>query len=294
MTLEILDAAARTLVANGTALECVADGFGFLEGPVWDRRSGSLIFSDIPAQTIHRYVPGQGVSVVRTESRYANGNTFTPDGRLLTCEHTGRQVVRQEVDGSLTVLASHYEGRKLNSPNDIICRGDGVIFFTDPPYGLSAPHGVPAEQELGFSGLYQLDQSGVLTLLADDFERPNGLAFSPDERLLYVADTARGHVRVFSVSDAGRLSRDRVFIELHGTGRGRPDGLKLDREGRLYCTGPGGVWVGGPDAEIIARIRIPEQTANLAWGDADWQTLYLTASDKLYRLRLATAGVPAF
>jgi sugar lactone lactonase YvrE len=294
MTIEILDASARSIIAPDTALECIADGFGFLEGPVWDRRTASLIFSDIPAQVIYRYTPGQGMSVLRSESRFANGNTIAPDGRLLTCEHTGRQVVRQEADGSVTPLATHYEGRRLNSPNDIVCRGDGTIFFTDPPYGLSAPHGLPAEQELPFCGLYRLDRTGALTLLADDFERPNGLAFSPDERLLYVADTARSHVRSFSVSDDGRLTRDRVLVELHGSGRGRPDGLKLDRLGRLYCTGPGGVWVIGRDTEIIARIQVPEQTANLAWGDADWQTLYLTASDKLYRLRLATTGIPSF
>jgi len=294
MSIEYLDAAMRGIVPSDAQLELVQDGFGFLEGPVWDRRTGSLLFSDIPAQTVYQYRPGQGAGVHRKEEHYPNANTFTPDGRLLTCEHSGRRVVREEHDGTVTPLATHYEGLRLNSPNDLVCRGDGTIFFTDPPYGLSAPHGVPADQELPFCGLYRLDRDGRLTLLADDFDRPNGLAFSPDERVLYVADTARSHIRSFTVGADGRLSNDRVFVELHGTGRGRPDGLKVDREGRVYCTGPGGVWVIGRDTELLGRIRVPRQTANLAWADSDWQTLYLTASDALYRIRLAVAGIPAF
>jgi gluconolactonase len=294
MTIEILDAAMRGIAPADARLELVQDGFGFLEGPVWDRRTSSLIFSDLVAQTVYRYTPGQGVGIHRKESRFANANTFTPDGRLLTCEHSGRRIVREEADGSLTPLATHYQGKRLNSPNDIVCQGDGTVFFTDPPYGLGPPHGVPAEQELPFNGLFRLDPDGTLTLLADDFERPNGLAFSPDERVLYVDDTARSHIRSFTVGFDGRLTNDRIFVELYGSGRGRPDGLKVDREGDIYCTGPGGVWVIGRDTTILGRIRVPEQTANLAWGGEDWQTLYLTASDKLYRIRLAVAGIPAF
>lgn len=292
MTIAYLDAGMERIAPGDPAVELVQGGFQFLEGPVWDRRRGVLIFSDIPAQTLYAYTPGSGVGVYREQSRFANGNTIDQQGRLLSCEHAGRQVVRQEADGSLTPIATHYEGKRLNSPNDIVVRGDGAIFFTDPPYGLQPPHGVTAEKELAYNGVYRLDPDGGLTLLVRDFERPNGLAFNPDERLLYVDDTQQGHIRVFAVSDDGSLSEDRVFAVLRGTGRGRPDGLKVDREGNVYCTGPGGVWVFDPLGGLLGTIRVPEQTANLAWGDADWQTLYLTASTSLYRVRLGIAGIP--
>ena len=292
MTIEYHDVAMERIAPGNPQVELVQGGFRFLEGPVWDRRNGTLLFSDIPAQTIYRYTPGAGVDIFRADARHPNGNTFDRLGRLLTCEHSGRQVTRTEPDGTVTPIATHFEGKRLNSPNDIVVRGDGAIFFTDPPYGLSAPHGVPAEQELPFFGVYRLDPDGALTLLVDDFERPNGLAFSPDERLLYIDDTARGHIRVFTVSDDGRLSDDKLFIEVKGEGRGRPDGMKVDREGNVYCTGPGGVWVFSPMSQLLGRIRVPEQTANLAWGGDDWRTLYLTASTSLYHVRLSIPGIP--
>jgi sugar lactone lactonase YvrE len=292
MTIEYHDVAMNRIAPGDPAVELVQGGFQFLEGPVWDRRRGVLLFSDIPGDTLYQYRPGEGVSVFREKSRFANGNTIDQRGRLLTCEHAGRQVVRQEPDGTLTPIATHLEGRRLNSPNDIVVRGDGAIFFTDPPYGLQPPHGVLAEKDLSFNGVYRLDLDGRLTLLVDDFERPNGLAFNPDERLLYVDDTAQGHIRVFTVTDDGRLTEDRVFAVLRGEGRGRPDGMKVDREGHVYCTGPGGVWVFSPLGGLLGRILMPEQTANLAWGDEDWRTLYLTASTSLYRIRLSIAGIP--
>jgi gluconolactonase len=292
MTIEYQDVAMNRIAPDDPAVEQVATGFGFLEGPVWDRRRGVLIFSDIPGRALHQYTPGEGVSVYRADSPFPDGNTFDQQGRLLTCEHAGRAVVRQEADGALTTLASHYDGKRLNSPNDIVVRGNGAIFFTDPPYGLRAPHGVPAEQEQPHFGVYRLDPDGAFDLLVADFERPNGLAFSPDETLLYIDDTERGHIRVFTVSDDGRLGNDRVFAVLQGEGRGRPDGMKVDREGNVYCTGPGGVWVFNPLAGLLGRIRVPEQCANLAWGDDDWRTLYLTASTSLYRVRLGVPGIP--
>lgn len=293
MTIEVLDPAMRQIAAGDATLELIQGGFQFLEGPVWDRRRRTLIFSDIPANTLYRFTPGEGVSVFRRPSRHTNGNTIDSVGRLLSCEHSGRQVSRTEADGTVVPLATHFEGKRLNSPNDIVVRADGAIFFTDPPYGiLSDRVGVPAEQELPFNGVYRLDPDGTLTLLVDDFERPNGLAFSPDETLLYIDDTARSHIRVFTLTDEGRVAEDRVFAELVGTERGRPDGMKVDRAGNVYCTGPGGVWVLNPLGAPLGRILTPETTANLAWGDDDWQSLYLTVSTSLYRLRLGVAGIP--
>jgi sugar lactone lactonase YvrE len=293
MPIEVMDAGLRRIVAAGADIEPVQGGFDFLEGPVWDRRTGSLIFSDIPANTIYRLNADGASEVFRRPSRHTNGNTFDRQGRLLSCEHSGRQVSRTEPDGTITSLATHYEGKRLNSPNDVVCRGDGAIIFTDPPYGiLSERMGGVAEPELSFFGVYRLDPGGSLTLLVDDFERPNGLAFSPDERTLFIADTARGHIRSFQYTDDGRLRDERVFAVLEGEGRGRPDGMKLDREGNVYCTGPGGVWVFSPMGALLGKIRLPEQTANLGWGGPDWRTLYLTASTTLYRIRLEVAGIP--
>jgi sugar lactone lactonase YvrE len=291
--IEVLDPAMRRIAPNDPQVELIQGGFQFLEGPVWDGRRGALIFSDIPANTMYEYRPGAGVSVFRHPSRHTNGNTLDGQGRLLSCEHSGRQVTRTEADGTVTPLATHFGGKRLNSPNDIVVRGDGTIYFTDPPYGiLSERVGVPAEQELEFNGVFRLDEDRTLTLLVDDFDRPNGLAFSPDQTLLYIDDTARGHIRVFTMTVDRQLSEDRVFAELSGPERGRPDGMKVDREGNIYCTGPGGVWVFNPLGALLGKVIMPEQTANLAWGDGDWQTLYLTASTSLYRLRLGVAGIP--
>jgi gluconolactonase len=292
MTIEYRDMGMQEIAPGDPPIELVQGDFQFLEGPVWDRRRAALIFSDIPGQALYQYCSDSGVSIYRENSPFPNGNTFDHDGRLLTCEHVGRRVVRQNADGTVTPIATHFEGKRLNSPNDIVVRGDGAIFFTDPPYGLQPPHGMDAEKELPFNGVYRLDPNGTLTLLVDDFERPNGLAFSPSEQLLYIDDTARGHIRMFTVTDDGRLRNDRVFAVVQGDGRGRPDGMKVDREGNVYCTGPGGVWVYGPLAGLLGRIRVPEQVANIAWGDNDWRTLYLTASTSLYRVRLGIPGIP--
>jgi gluconolactonase len=291
--IEILDPAMRRIAPDDPKVELIQGGFQFLEGPVWDSRRGALIFSDIPANTMYEYRPGAGVSVFRQPSRHTNGNTLDGRGRLLSCEHSGRQVTRTEADGAVTPLATHFEGKRLNSPNDIVVRGDGTIVFTDPPYGIQSERmGMPAAQELDFHGVYRLDADGTLSLLVDDFERPNGLAFSPDQTLLYIDDTARAHIRVFTVTAEGRLAGDRVFAELNAPEEGRPDGMKVDREGNVYCTGPGGAWVFNPLGALLGKIVMPERTANLAWGDGDWQSLYLTASTSLYRLRLGVAGIP--
>ena len=273
-------------------LDRLAGGFGFTEGPVW--RGNDLVFSDIPNSRTVRYQPtaaGPEITTFRHPTGNANGLTLDHQGRLLTCEHSGRRVSRVDLNGQVETVVDNYEGKKLNSPNDVVVRSDGSIFFTDPPYGLPR---LSEGKELPFNGVYRVDLSGKPHLLADDFERPNGLAFSPDERTLYVDDSARFHIRAFDVAPDGTLSRGRVWAELKAGAdeRGVPDGMKVDQQGNVYCTGPAGVWVFDPNGRFLGRVVTPEIPANLAWGDADWKTLYITAQTSLYRLHLAVPGIP--
>ncbi len=235
------------------------------------------------------------MATFRKPSNKANGNTYDRLGRMLTCEHATSRVVRTDAGGATTVLATHYRGRELNSPNDIVVKRDGFIYFTDPTYGRMPVYGLPREPELDFRGVYRLAEDGsALSLLADDFAQPNGLCFSRDERRLYVNDTERGHIRVFTVKDDGSLAAGRVFATLAGTGAGAPDGMKVDRDDNVYCCGPGGVHVLSPDGQALGVIRTPEVVANFAWGDPDMLSLFLTASTSLYRVRTRTPGVPLF
>ncbi|MGH2461566.1 MAG: SMP-30/gluconolactonase/LRE family protein [Chloroflexota bacterium] len=273
-------------------LDRLAGGFGFVEGPVW--RGTDLVFSDIPNSRTIRYQPavtGPEIATFRHPSGNANGLTLDHQGRLLACEHSGRRVSRVDLDGKAETVVDNYEGKRLNSPNDVVVRSDGSIFFTDPPYGL--PH-LTEGKELPFNGVYRVDVAGQLHLLADDFERPNGLALSPDEQTLYVDDSARYHIRAFDVAPDGSLSRGRVWAELKSgpEDRGVPDGMKVDQQGNVYCTGPAGIWIFDPNGRFLGRVVTPEIPANLAWGDADWRTLYITAQTSLYRLRLTVPGIP--
>ena len=284
--------AAREIIPDGAVIEHLATGFGFTEGPVWP--GDSLLFSDIPMNRIVRWRPcpeGPQVTTFRFPSGNSNGLTFDRSGRLIACEHSTRRLTLTEADGTIRVLADRYQGKRLNSPNDVVVRSDGSTYFTDPPYGLA---NLTDWKELPFNGVYRLDPAGHLHLLADDFERPNGLAFSPDEQVLYVNDTERGHIRAFDVSSDGAVSRGRVLIEMRGDEPGRPDGMKVDTRGNIYCTGPGGFWVISPQGTCLARVRPPELPANLAWGDADRRSLYLTCRTGLYRLRLNVPGVPVY
>jgi len=279
----------RQFVPEGAMLEQIATGFGFTEGPIW---SGDyLLFSDIPKNRIVRWQmrsEGPEVATFRSPSGNSNGLTMDRSGRLISCEHSTRRVTRTEVDGSISVLAERYDGRRLNSPNDVVVRSDGTIYFTDPPYGLGD---AGAWREIPFNGVYRITPDGELVLLVDDFDRPNGLAFSPDEAILYVNDTARRHIRAFDVSAEGDISKGSVFIEMQSPEDGAPDGMKVDQGGNVYCTGPGGIWIMDPDGKHVGSIVFPELPANLAWGDPDWRTLYITARTSIYRLRLDTPGI---
>lgn len=273
------------ILPEDSRIEKLAGGLRFTEGPVWDAR-GFLIFSDIPADTLYKWTPGGTLETFRTPSGNANGHTRDRDGRLISCEHGNRRVSRTEKDGSVVTLADRYDGKRLNSPNDVVVKSDGSLYFTDPPYGIKTE-----QEELGFYGVYRLTPDGKLTLLVKDFVRPNGLAFSPDEKRLYVDDSQEGHIRVFAVQDDGTLANGRVFAEMKAPGkRGVPDGMKVDVQGNVYCTGPEGVWVFAPDGTLRGKILPPEVPANVGWGDADNKTLYITAQTGLYRVRLKIAG----
>ena len=288
--LEVFDSAVRGIVPEKASIDRIASGFGFTEGPVW--LGDCLLFSDIPRNRIVRLTmrhEGPEVVTFRTPSGNSNGQTLDGSGRLITCEHSGRRVSRTEANGAISVLAETYQGKRLNSPNDVVVRSDGSVYFTDPPYGLA---NLSKWKEIPFNGVYRLAPGGELILLVDDFERPNGLAFSPDESVLYIDDTERRHIRAFDVSPDGGISNGRVLVELKGAEPGRPDGMKVDREGNIYCTGSGGFWIVSPNGKPLGRVLMPEVPANLAWGDSDWSTLYITAQTSIYRLRLPVEGIP--
>jgi Gluconolactonase len=275
------------IVADGATLEKVADGFRFTEGPLYDREKNVVLFSDQPTSRLMRFDVKTGkVDVFRDAPITPNGNTFDFEGRLVTCEHRTRRISRTDKDGRIVTLAYEYDSKRLNSPNDLAFRSDGSLYFTDPPYGIRKE-----QEELGFYGVYRLDPAGNLTLLNKEFVRPNGLAFSPDEKVLYVNDTQQGIIRAFDVQPDGTLANGRLFATLKAEGkRGAPDGMKVDTKGNVYSTGPGGVWVIAPDGTVLGVIETPEVAANCGFGDRDGKTLYITASTGLYRIRLKNAG----
>ena len=291
------------IVPASAKIEELAGGFTFTEGPVWIKE-GYLLFSDIPPNVIRKWTPDGQVSVFREKSGYegtdapegafigSNGLTLDSEGRLIICEHGNGRVTRLEKDGTLTVLADNYEGKRLNSPNDAVYNSDGALYFTDPPYGFVKEDEDP-KKELDFNGVYRL-KDGKLRLLYKDLPRPNGLAFSPDEKYLYVAqsDPATKIWMRFEVTADGGLANGAVFYDVTAeTAEGAPDGMKVDQEGNLYCTGPGGVWVFSADGKHLGSIEPPEVPANCHWGDADGKTLYMTARTGLYRIRLGIPGI---
>ncbi len=261
-------------------------GLQFTEGPVW-RPEGYLLFSDIPANRIVKYSPDSGAAeTYLSPSGNSNGLTLDREGRLMACEHTGRRVSRQGADGGMETVASHWNGKRLNSPNDLVVHSSGAVFFTDPPYGIS-----PEDAEIGFNGVYRIDADGSVNLLANEFGRPNGIAFSPDESTLYVDDTERRNVRSFEVGDDLYIFGDRVLIDMDADEAGSPDGMKVDTLGNLYVTGAGGVWVVSAAGERLGVIAFPELPANVGFGGADGKTLFVTARTGLYSVRVGVAGI---
>lgn len=284
------------LIDKDHKIEQLATGFDFTEGPIWHPKYKSVIFSDILGNSIYSWRADGGVQKRNRHSYMANGNAYDTQGRLLTCEHATSRVSRTEMTtGAYEVLATHFDGKQLNSPNDIVVRSDGQIYFTDPTSGRSAGYGVPREPELPFSGVYRLDpDSRALTLLVDDFVRPNGLCFSRDEKQLFVNDTRKFHIRVFDVTADGGVANGRLFAKTKGEGAGVPDGMKIDSEGNIYCCGPGGIHLFDSSGQRLGVILMPEHTANFCFGDDDMCSLYITASTSLYRLRTKIAGHPIY
>ena len=292
MSLDVRSPKLLDLIDADAELTQLGTGCEFTEGPVWQAEGKFLLFSDIPANQMKKWTAEEGITNFRVPSGKSNGLTYDKQGRLVTCEHANRRVSRTEADGTVVTIASHYEGKRLNSPNDVIVKSDGSIYFSDPPYGLTADYGVEGEQDLDFQGVYRLSPDGqTVTLLVDDFDRPNGLCFSPDESILYINDTERMHIRVFDVQPDGTIANGRIFAEEEGED-GVPDGMKIDVHGNIYLTGPGGIWIFDPAGEHLGVIQIPEQGANLGWGGDDWSTLFITASTSLYSIQCKVAGIP--
>jgi gluconolactonase len=265
-------------------LELIADGHMFTEGPVWSPE-GYLLFSDIPANIIFRWSEGEQPSAFIMPSGNSNGLAFDAMGRLLAAEHGNRRVSRRVIGQDAETVADQYQGSKLNSPNDLVVRSDGTIYFTDPPYGIQQN-----QQELDFQGVFRVDPRGAISLVADDFDRPNGIVLSPDELKLYVADTNGEHVRVFDVQPDGSAVGGDVFIDLASDLPGNPDGMAVDVFGDLYVSGGGGVRVVTPAGELLGTIDVPESVTNCKFGDPDGQALFITAPPKVYRIRLKVAG----
>jgi gluconolactonase len=270
-------------VPDGATVEKVADGFEFTEGPLW--YDGRLVFSDIPADRVYQWTPEEGLSVFVEPSGHANGLATDPDGHLLLAQHDG-QVGRLTTEGEIEPVATSYRGQRLNSPNDLTVANNGTMYFTDPPYGVDDEN-----RELDFSGVYRLDPDGALTLLTEEFSRPNGIVLSPDESTLYVNDTDGNVIRAYDVTENGDVANGRVFAEMEGEAPGNADGMKVDADGNLYTTGPGGIWMYTPEGELLDRISVPVGPTNLAFGGPEGQTLYITAQSNVYRIPLQVSGV---
>lgn len=295
VALDIRDDRLTTVINPEIKLEKIVTGFKFTEGPIWHPYEKHLRFSDIMGNSIFQWSEAEGLKDILPNSHLANGNTYDHEGRMLTCHHATSRVTRTELDGSRSVIASHFQGQQLNSPNDIIVKSDGTIYFTDPMSGRSELFGIPRESDIGFSGVYRINPDGSdLTLLADDFVLPNGLCFSSDEKQLFVNDTRRFHIKVFDVTEDNLLTNERIWAETTGEGKGGPDGMKLRADGHLFCTGPGGIHIFTPDATCLGVILVPEQAANFTWGDDDLKSLYITASTSVYRVRVNASGQKLF
>jgi gluconolactonase len=295
VNVSIRDPRFARVVGQDVEFQRIASGCLFTEGPLWHPRDHYLLWSDMPGDHLRRWSVKDGVTTFRKPCNMSNGLTWDRQGRLLACEHASSQVTRTEHDGRIAALATHFQGKELNSPNDIVCATDGSIYFSDPPYGRAEFYGVKRDQQLSFQGVFRVGSDAKTpVLLVDDFDRPNGLCFSLDGRRLYINDTARRHIRVFDVKPDGGLAGGRLWAETVGEGAGAPDGMKIDSRGNVYCCGPGGVHVFADDATCLGVILVPERAANFAWGDADCRSLYITASTSVYRIRVNVPGLSVF
>ena len=273
--------------------ERVCTGFVFTEGPVWIASDNCLVFSDIHSNRTHRWRPGSATAeVFREPSNHGNGNTLDLDGNVLTCEHFGRRVAKTASGGGTETLVDSFEGKSLHSPNDVVVHSSGAVYFTDPDYGYNR-NPEPVARELDFQGVYRVAPDGSVSVVEDRIEKPNGLTFSPDESLLYIADSsAQRKVWRYEVNADGSLGDRTLFADMeHDERPGVPDGMKVDTDGRLWSTGAGGVWVLTPEGELRGVFETAEHAANLAFGGPDWSTLYLTANTSVYRVETAVTGI---
>jgi gluconolactonase len=292
---EVHDPRFRDLVIPNAVMETIHSNCRWAEGPVWFKDGNYLVWSDIPNRRMLRYVPDAGVHLFRQDSNFSNGNTRDRQGRLVTCEHGTRRVTRTEVDGAITVIADSFEGKRLNSPNDAVVHSDGAVWFTDPTYGiLSDYEGFRAEPEQAHRNVYRVDADGNIAAVVSDFLQPNGLAFSPDETLLYIADSgsshsqgAPRHIRVFDVVEGRSLANGRVFCEVDGT----PDGMRVDIFGNVWTSGGKAVHCFAADGTLLGSIRLPETVANLTFGGIRGNRLFITATTSVYSVFVATNGV---
>ena len=298
---DVHDPRFRQLFMGSAGLDQLCTGLRWAEGPVWFADLNCLLFSDIPNQRILRWTPdaigGNGISVFREPSNFANGHNRDRQGRLVSCEHGTRRVTRTELDGRVTVLADAYQGKRLNSPNDLVVHSDGSVWFTDPTYGIMSDYeGFKAAPEQATRNVYRLDPAtGDLRVVVDDFGQPNGLAFSPDETTLYIADSASSHdpalprhIRAFDVVN-GRLSKDRVFAAIDN---GLPDGIRTDGSGNLWSSAADGVHCFAPDGALLGKVLVPEAVSNLCFGGPRRNRLFITATTSVYAVYLATNATP--
>lgn len=303
MKLESRHSTFADLVAPDAQLEQSASGFDFTEGPIWHPQTQSLIFSDIMGNSIYRWSEHDNeigcMSQLRRNSFLANGNAFDAQSNVITCEHGTSRITRWNpttldplTNDGLEVLATHYNGQALNSPNDVVVARNGTIYFTDPGSGRSPVHGIPRARELDFCGVYKLDPNSLeLTLLTDEITWPNGLCFSHDESQIFVNDSRSFNIRRYDVAADGTLTNGIIWAETMGDGAGVPDGMKIDALGNIWCCAQGGIHVFDPSANYLGVIQMPEQAANLVFGDADLKSLYITATTSVYRLRVEVAGL---
>jgi gluconolactonase len=281
----------------GSPERVLCGGFGFTEGPIWVAANGFLLFSDIPGNTIHRWRPGDSEAApYRRPSGHANGNTLDGQGRLITCEHSGRRVSVAPIDGEAAAATDRFDGTRYNSPNDVVVQRGGAIYFTDPTYGITGAArgmGEPgAVQEQPCQGVYRVAPDGAVTRVLDGFAQPNGLAFSPDERVLYVGDSQDKIINRYEVQPDGSLTGESLFVDMRGDSRpGVPDGMKVDEVGRLWTTGAGGVWVIEPDGTVLGQFETDEHAANLCFGGPDFSTLYLCTRTTVTAVETRVRGV---